>query len=78
MSPDWFWRITGRLALYATLCAVTFVVCFPLIWALSTSLKPKTEIFAIPPTLMPQTVTLENYAALLNIERSCPSRSSSR
>lgn len=66
MTPDWFWRITGRIALYATLCAVTFVVCFPLIWALSTSLKPKTEIFATPPTLVPQTVTLENYAALLS------------
>ena len=34
--------------------AVTFVVCFPLIWALSTSLKPKSEIFATPPTLIPQ------------------------
>ena len=66
MIPDWFWRITGHIALYATLCAVTFVVCFPLIWALSTSLKPKTEIFATPPTLVPRTVTLENYAALLS------------
>ena len=66
MTPDRLWRLVGRLALYATLCAVTFVVCFPLVWALSTSLKPKTEIFAIPPTLVPRTVTLENYAALLS------------
>jgi ABC-type glycerol-3-phosphate transport system permease component len=54
-----------RLAIYATLCAVTFIVCFPLIWALSTSLKPKTEIFATPPTILPHTVTMENYAALV-------------
>ena len=66
MTPNRIWWITGRLALYATLCAVTFVVCFPLIWALSTSLKPKTEIFATPPTLVPKTATMENYAALLS------------
>ena len=53
------------MSLYASLSAVTFVVCFPLIWALSTSLKPKSEIFATPPTLIPHAVTLENYGALL-------------
>lgn len=66
MTLDRLGRWTGRLALYAGLALVTFVVCFPLIWALSTSLKPKAEIFAIPPTLWPNTVTLENYAALLS------------
>ena len=50
---------------YALLCGVTFFVCFPLIWAVSTSLKPKTEIFATPPTLIPKSVTLENYEALI-------------
>jgi len=44
---------------------VTFLVCFPLLWALSTSLKPKEEIFAWPPRLLPQDWTLENYRALL-------------
>ena len=57
--------LTRRLASYAVLCAVTFLVCFPLVWALSTSLKPKSEIFATPPTLIPHTVTLENYHALI-------------
>lgn len=54
-----------RLLAYAVLSAVTFVVCFPLVWALTTSLKPKSEIFAYPPTLLPQSPTLENYRALL-------------
>ncbi len=66
MTLDRLGRLAGRLALYAVLALVTFVVCFPLIWALSTSLKPKAEIFAIPPTLWPDTLTLENYAALLS------------
>ena len=37
----------------------------PLVWALSTSLKPKSEIFATPPTLIPHAATTENYKALL-------------
>lgn len=59
------WRAARDAVLYTSLCAVTFIVCFPLIWALSTSLKPKSEIFATPPTLVPHTLTLENYEALL-------------
>lgn len=55
-----------RVVVYAVLAAVTFVVCFPLVWALSTSLKPKSEIFAYPPTLIPEAVTFENYRALLS------------
>lgn len=65
MTSRDFWSLTRRLSLYALLSAVTFVVCFPLVWALSTSLKPKAEIFATPPTLIPRTPTLENYHALV-------------
>ena len=65
MTKREFWQLTRRLCLYAILCAVTFVVCFPLVWALSTSLKPKAEIFATPPTLIPNSPTLENFRALI-------------
>ena len=65
MSLHGFWTATHRLVVYAGLCAVTFIVCFPLLWALSTSLKPKSEIFATPPTLIPHSFTLENYGALV-------------
>lgn len=65
MTGDTFWAGTKKAALYLLLCLVTFSVCFPLIWALSTSLKPKSEIFATPPTLIPRSITLENYEALL-------------
>jgi ABC-type glycerol-3-phosphate transport system permease component len=60
------WReLLLKAASYAVLAAVTFVICFPLVWALSTSLKPKDEIFRTPPTLVPEHATLENYRALL-------------
>ncbi len=58
-------EVAGRVALYALLAAVTFLVCFPLLWAFFTSMKPKEEIFHWPPTLWPQTWTLENYRSLL-------------
>ena len=45
--------------------AITLVVCFPLLWAISTSLKPKSEIFAWPPTLLPEKITFEAYRELL-------------
>lgn len=51
--------------LYAVLGAITFVVCFPLLWAISTSLKPKDEIFRWPPTLWPENITFDAYRELL-------------
>ena len=65
MSPHGLWTAAQRIVIYASLGAITFVICFPLLWALSTSLKPKSEIFATPPTLIPRSVTLENYGALV-------------
>lgn len=64
-SASTFWKSVKNTMLYLVLGIVTFVMCFPLIWALSTSLKPKSEIFATPPTLIPHNLTLENYEALL-------------
>jgi ABC-type glycerol-3-phosphate transport system permease component len=64
-SAGTIWKALNNVIIYAILCAVTFLICFPLIWALSTSLKPKSEIFATPPTLVPHNLTLENYEALL-------------
>ena len=58
-------EIGRRTALYAVLTAVTLLVCFPLVWAFFTSMKPKEEIFLWPPTILPQNWTLENYRALL-------------
>jgi ABC-type glycerol-3-phosphate transport system permease component len=54
----------GRIALYTILILVTIVVCFPLIWAFFTSVKPKDEIFLWPPTLWPNVWTFENYRSL--------------
>ena len=54
----------GRVVAYGALVVVTLAVCFPLMWALSTSLKPKAEL-STAPTLIPKQATLENYRHLL-------------
>ncbi|MBA3868526.1 MAG: carbohydrate ABC transporter permease [Chloroflexota bacterium] len=41
------------------------IVAIPLIWMISSSLKPLNEIYAFPPTLIPQTLTTKNYERLL-------------
>ena len=37
----------------------------PLVWMLSTSLKPPREVFVVPPTFVPAAPTLQNFARLL-------------
>ena len=54
-----------RVALYVVLGLLTVVYVAPLLWALSSSFKDRSDIFAFPPTLWPDPATLDNYANLL-------------
>lgn len=45
--------------------ALVLVIAFPLIWMVLTSIKPQNELFKIPPSILPQHVTFEHYAILL-------------
>lgn len=57
---------TARVVLaYLVLLVVTFFICFPLIWALSTSLKPARDVMATPPRVIPREATLANYRNLI-------------
>lgn len=49
---------------YVLLIAISAVVLFPLVWIVLTSLKPETELYAIPPTLVPMSLTTEHYSAI--------------
>jgi multiple sugar transport system permease protein len=40
--------------------------CFPIVWMLSSSLKSNTEIFALPPTILPKALTFEAYATIFS------------
>ena len=50
-----------HIATVLVAAVATSLVLFPLYWMLTTSFKPESEIFQIPPTLLPETVVLENY-----------------
>ncbi len=50
---------------YVTLVLVTALMCFPLVWALVTSVKPTEEMLRVPPTLVPSRLTGDHYLALL-------------
>jgi len=55
----------GRLVLALCLLPTSIVVLGPIVWALSTSLKPNDRIFAVPPRLLPDPATLAHYERLL-------------
>ncbi|WP_210587044.1 carbohydrate ABC transporter permease [Streptomyces sp. GESEQ-35] len=57
---------TGRVLLYATLVLLLMAFLAPLLWALSGSFKPRGDIFAYPPELIPDPFTLHNYRALID------------
>lgn len=54
-----------RILLGLLLAAALVLVIGPLIWSLSTSLKPANEILSAPPLLIPETFTGDHYARLM-------------
>ena len=54
-------RWLGDAATYAALALATAFVLIPLAWALSTSLKLPSDVFASPPRWIPGAVDLTNY-----------------
>ncbi|HEX9373511.1 MAG TPA: carbohydrate ABC transporter permease [Roseiflexaceae bacterium] len=55
-------RITGLRA--ALLALALLIALLPIYWMVITSLKQQIEVFAVPPTLLPQQPTLANYVSL--------------
>ena len=56
----------GPLCLYLAALGLCAQAILPLLWMLSTSLKPPREVLATPPTLIPAAPTLENFSRLLS------------
>ena len=54
-----------RVAFNLLAWSVVGLVAFPLIWMIITSVKPQFELFRIPPTFLPETVTFEHYWTLI-------------
>lgn len=44
--------------------AASFLFLLPIVWIFTTAFKPTSEIFAIPPTLLPQAPTTSNFESV--------------
>jgi multiple sugar transport system permease protein len=52
--------LIGRTLIYCILVAASFVMLYPLLWMVSSSLKPENEIFSTT-SLIPQNLTFDAY-----------------
>jgi len=56
----------GRMALYAAMLVVAVLALLPFVWAFLTSLKVERQVYAFPPQLLPNPVTLYNYGQAIS------------
>lgn len=59
--PSW-----GRLTTAAVLLCGAIPLLAPLVWTVSTSLKREFDVFAYPPTLIPDDIRWQNYPEIFN------------
>jgi multiple sugar transport system permease protein len=57
--------LISRVVLNVLAWTVVVVVAFPLVWMVLTSVKAQTELFRIPPTFWPESITFDHYKQLL-------------
>ena len=50
-----------EIAFYSLLVVLTVIFALPLVWMISTSLKPESQVVALPPQWIPQPVVWKNY-----------------
>nr|MCR4634745.1 carbohydrate ABC transporter permease [Butyrivibrio sp.] len=56
--------IIGDIFLYLFLLFIAIVMAFPIIYAVSSALKPLDELFKFPPRIFPQNPTFDNFSDL--------------
>lgn len=57
--------IGGDIGIYIFLAFCSFLMMFPLVFAVGNSLKPLDELFKIPPSVLPRNPTTDNFSDLL-------------
>jgi ABC-type glycerol-3-phosphate transport system permease component len=54
-------RYNRKILLFVILLVFAVLFLFPLVWMLETSIRSTQDLYKYPPTLVPGTLTLENY-----------------
>lgn len=57
-------KLLNRILIYFLLITIALIIILPLLWMVSTSLKPKSQLFSREIAWIPRTVTLDNYEKL--------------
>ncbi|MEA5014778.1 MAG: carbohydrate ABC transporter permease [Candidatus Limiplasma sp.] len=59
------WNIPRQAFTYLFLLLMMVIAVFPAVWMLSTSIKPVTELYNIPPEIIPEHPTFQNYVNVI-------------
>jgi multiple sugar transport system permease protein len=59
-------RLVQLAVTYLIMILVAVIILLPLVWMISTSLKPKAQLFSLPLEWIPKTITFANYEKILN------------
>jgi multiple sugar transport system permease protein len=62
-------RLLLHASVYSLLILAIIVMCFPLAWMLTVSVRPNVEVMTIPPSWIPQIFTPEAYAKIFQSDR---------
>ena len=57
-----------KILLTALAVVITLLIAFPIIWMLPAAFKTRGELFQIPNTFFPKTITLENFRKVFSVE----------
>ncbi len=77
MSRQSLKRLVDGLTHLVLICAVV-IALFPVFWILSTSFKPKPEVFSTELYLFPKTFTLDNYNYVMGLTTKISTREGSQ
>lgn len=58
-------KLIGRIVQYGLMILLALIFMIPLVWMISTSLKPKAQLFSSDLHWIPQTISLESYQKIL-------------
>lgn len=58
-------RYAERITTYGLVIGMTVVLMIPMIWGVLSSIRPSEELFSWPPTIIPSSVTIDNYRLLM-------------
>lgn len=68
-SATWLQKHQTEIVVYSSYLIIAVFFLFPVLWAVSLSIRTSSEIFTYPPKLIPSHPTLENYLSVWQVTR---------